>query len=153
LRERCKLPSMRTPVIACFAFCSFALCAAPGFGQTVSRLSDPVAPASAYNLVFHVTHSFFATDAANGSGPGSFLGPRRDIAEKDLHLVGVLDGKNIDVAGGPVGWGQYGLLPVGDYRVRLIENKQKKDGSITQAYDLLLPKKHHEAFTLVGNFE
>lgn len=99
------------------------------------RYSVPAASADAYDLTLHVTHSRLAPVMVPGALPSN-----------DLQLTGVLQQMNVELEGGP----GYGLLPPGDYKVRLLGEDRKKDGSIARQYDLLLANGQHEVFNLVG---
>jgi len=98
------------------------------------RFTEP--PPNGYPLKFHVTHSFVVQDAGTSY----------------LHLVGVLNGTDMEVIGGLTGTSVFNmpLLPPGDYDARLIGVDTKKDGSRIQQYDVLLANGEHETFTVVG---
>jgi len=98
------------------------------------RMSQPAASADAYSLKLHVTRSFVTEDGG--------------VAY--LHLSGVLDGHNVELATtGKTLFDTPVLLP-GDYAVRLGGENRYKDGSILRQYDLLLANGQHEVFTMVG---
>ena len=111
----------------------FSIGSIPGSAQK-QRFTEP--PASGYPLKFYVTHSFVMQDAGMSY----------------LHLVGVLDGADMELIGGLTGTSVFNmpLLPTGDYSARLIGEDAKKDGSKILQYDLLLANGQHEAFTVVG---
>jgi hypothetical protein len=113
-----------------------------GWAQKVTKQRFSQQPAPSYPLKLRVTHSFVTLDAG--------------VAY--LHLVGVLDGRNVELAKiGNVGRAAAGsaffntsLLPPGDYAARLTGDDEEKDGSVLRQYDLLLAKGQHESFMLIG---
>jgi hypothetical protein len=98
------------------------------------RFSQPAAPAASYNLTFNVMQSEL----------------RHLNGILYLHLEGALNDSHIALEGGPSAGGLYGLLPVGDYRVRLSGEDKHKDGTVERQYDLLLANGRHEYLMLSG---
>ena len=113
-----------------------------GWAQKVSKQRFSQQPAPSYPLKLHVTHSFVTLNAG--------------VAY--LHLVGVLDGQNVELAkigsvgpaAGSSAFFNTSLLPPGDYAARLAGDDGKKDGSVLRQYDLQLANGQHESFMLIG---
>ncbi len=108
-------------------------------GQNVSkqRMSQPAGDAAAFPLKLHVTRSFGTEDG--------------EVAY--LHLAGVLDGQDVELATlAPRGATLLNtpLVPLGDYAARLTGQDQKKNGAVLRQYDLLLANGQHEIFALVA---
>ena len=98
------------------------------------RMSQPAASADAYSLKLHVTRSFVTEDGG--------------VAY--LHLSGVLDGHNVELATTGKTLFDTPVLPPGDYAARLTGEDTNKDGSVLRQYDLLLANGQHEVFTVIG---
>ena len=98
------------------------------------RMSQPAASADAYFLKLHVTRSFVTEDGG--------------VAY--LHLSGVLDVHNVELATTGKTLFDTPVLPPGDYAVRLSGENSYKDGSVLRQYDLLLANGQHEVFTVIG---
>jgi len=98
------------------------------------RFSEPAAPASSYTLSLHVLRSEFrqpVTPAAT-----SLVAPY-------VHLEGKLADRYVGLDGDLPG-----LLPPGDYPIRLIGREAHRDGSLAEQYDLLLPDGSHRYLML-----
>ena len=98
------------------------------------RMSQPAAAADSYSLKFHVTHSFITEDSGVGY----------------LHLVGVLDGQNVELAAQGLTLFNTPVFQPGDYAARLLGEDKGKDGSVLRQYDLLLAGGAHKVFMLIG---
>jgi len=123
--------SLRVPLAAVVLSIPFVVGA-----QKISkqRMTQPAASTDAYSLKLHVTRSFVTED-----GGVAFL-----------HLLGVLDGQNVELAAQGKTLFNTPLLPPGDYAARLGGENSYKDGSVLRQYDLLLANGQHEVFVMIG---
>lgn len=106
--------------------------------QTISkqRMSQGTSSPSSYPLKLHVTRSFITEDGHLGY----------------LHLVGVLDGMNVELLGSHTGSDFFdtAIVKPGDYPAALIGQRDNKDGSFVRQYSVMLGNGQQQAFTLVG---
>jgi len=101
------------------------------FADTTTRVNPADFP-----LTVHVNRSY----RSHPNTPNTLTTLRLDvlIGSKELELVNA---------------GSLGLLPVGDYKGRLVEDHVKKNGVVTKVYELLLPDGTHYFFDLIGEKE
>lgn len=100
------------------------------------RISQGTSAASSYSLKLHVTRSFITEDGHLGY----------------LHLVGVLDGMNVELLGSHTGSDFFdtAIVKPGDYAAALIGQHDNKDGSFVRQYSVILGNGQQQAFTLIG---
>lgn len=97
-------------------------------------MSQPAASTDAYSLKLHVTRSYVTEEGGTAY----------------LHLTGVLDGQNVELATTGKTLFNTPVLPPGTYAARLSGENDYKDGSVLRQYDLLLANGEHEVFTMIG---
>jgi hypothetical protein len=100
------------------------------------RMSQGTSSPSNYPLKLHVTRSFITEDGHLGY----------------LHLVGVLDGMNVELLGSHTGADFFdtAIVRPGDYPAALIGQRDNKDGSFVRQYSVSLGNGQQQAFTLIG---
>ena len=100
------------------------------------RISQGTPAAASYSLKLHVTRSFITEDGHLGY----------------LHLVGVLDGMNVELVGSHSGSDLFdtAIVKPGDYAAALIGQRDNKDVSFVRQYSVMLGNGQQQAFTLIG---
>ena len=98
------------------------------FADTTTRV-DP----AGFPLTVHVTHSY----RSHPHEPNTLATLRLDV---------LIQGKKLEL----VNAGSLGLLRVGDYKGRLVEDHVKENGVVTIVYELLLPDGTHYFFDVIG---